>query len=190
MYESQRVYHANSIPEQARMVEVVILEVLSAEKSTVQNWRSESVQKIAKMPKMCNIQRREGGVWYVCVRATVRKSDGCGCESVLYEYFTKVFVGGHSQMTSVKFSGLFTPIIVATTSLTPIWPASSPSILSSFVNGSLCLTIYLWYVHGMLKIFRKFSMLHCCLRVWDDLEVGAGLLFFSTKVLTLSCNAL
>ena len=68
MYESQRVYHANSIPEQARMVEVVILEVLSAEKSTVQNGRRESVQKIAKMPKMCNIQRgdREGGVVCVC----------------------------------------------------------------------------------------------------------------------------
>ena len=62
----------------------------------------------------------------MCVRATVRKSDGCGCESVLYEYFTKVFLGGHSPMTSVKFSGLFTPFIVATTSLTPIWPASSP----------------------------------------------------------------
>ena len=47
------------------MVEVVILELLSAEKSTVQ---SESVQKIAKMPKMCNIQRgdREGGVLCVC----------------------------------------------------------------------------------------------------------------------------
>ena len=54
--------HANSVPEQARMAEVVILELLSAEKSTVQNGRSESVQKIAKMPKMCNIQRGEGGV--------------------------------------------------------------------------------------------------------------------------------
>ena len=48
---------------------------------------------------------------------------------VVSQFYTNLllkFVGGHSQMTSVKFSGLFTPIIVATTSLTPIWPASSP----------------------------------------------------------------